>query len=453
MRGSRHRWLLFSLAALLAGATLSACGTNTPKASGAAPSEIVDVAVQVAHTSLGDVCYRVIGSGPDLVLIMGYAGTMETWDPHFIDMLARHFRVVIFDNAGIGKTADLHSPLSIDEMADQTSALITTLHLGSPDVLGWSMGGMIAQALAVLHPAQVHRLVLCATFPGTGVAVPPTQTAIAALTSGNPAASAAVLFPANQALAAAAFGGSLAAYPGASSVSVSVIAAQGGASLSWFEGGDSAGHKTSAIVAPTLIADGASDRIDAAANSRVLSTLIPHSQLVFYSDAGHAFLFQEGAAFTFLVRTFLLGPPAPVSVAKMRKSYLVDYKKVTSAGKIWVSKLKLLTSTSPPRDIALLDVSLADVVGAFDDEMLNFGATGALGAAVKLSVNAEERSVRDLLALGSLSGSLAKSYTATATHDDAVALTLENALRRQFNLPAVTTTTTNSTTTTTTENL
>ena len=57
-------------------------------------------------------------------------------------------------------------------MANQTSALIDTLGLGRPDVLGWSMGGMIAQALAVLHPAQVRRLVLCATYPGTGTVVP-----------------------------------------------------------------------------------------------------------------------------------------------------------------------------------------------------------------------------------------------------------------------------------------
>ena len=54
---------------------------------------------------------------------------------------------------------------------DQTSALIDALGLGRPNVLGWSMGSMIAQALAVLHPAQVRRLVLCATFPGTGTIV------------------------------------------------------------------------------------------------------------------------------------------------------------------------------------------------------------------------------------------------------------------------------------------
>lgn len=73
----------------------------------------------------------------------------------------------MFDNSGVGRTQQLPAPLTIDAMADQTSALIDTLGLGRPNVLGWSMGGMIAQALAVLHPAQVRRLVLCATFPGT----------------------------------------------------------------------------------------------------------------------------------------------------------------------------------------------------------------------------------------------------------------------------------------------
>ena len=107
-----------------------------------------------------------IGSGPSLVLIMGYGGTMQTWDPRFVNTLAMHNQVVIFDNAGIGDTQALPAPLTIDAMADQTSALISALGLGRTDVLGWSMGGMIAQALAVRHPAQVRRLVLCATFPG-----------------------------------------------------------------------------------------------------------------------------------------------------------------------------------------------------------------------------------------------------------------------------------------------
>jgi pimeloyl-ACP methyl ester carboxylesterase len=69
------------------------------------------------------------------------------------------------ERAAAGLDHGLLEPLTIDAMADQTSALIGTL--GRPDVLGWSMGGMVAQALAVLHPVQVRRLVLCDTFPGS----------------------------------------------------------------------------------------------------------------------------------------------------------------------------------------------------------------------------------------------------------------------------------------------
>jgi pimeloyl-ACP methyl ester carboxylesterase len=59
--------------------------------------------VQIAHTNLGTVAYRAAGSGPPLVLITGYGGTMEGWDRRFVDALAEHYRFVIFDNAGIGR--------------------------------------------------------------------------------------------------------------------------------------------------------------------------------------------------------------------------------------------------------------------------------------------------------------------------------------------------------------
>src|SRR6202042_774607 len=101
-----------------------------------------------------------------------------------IHALARHNRVVMFDNSGVGRTQPMPGEqtgtLTVDAMADQTSAFIDTLGLGRPDVLGWSMGGMVAQALAVLHPAQVRRLVLCATWPGAGQAVMPSLAAIQA---------------------------------------------------------------------------------------------------------------------------------------------------------------------------------------------------------------------------------------------------------------------------------
>jgi pimeloyl-ACP methyl ester carboxylesterase len=190
-------------------------------------------------------------------------------------------------------------------MADQTSALITALHLGRADVLGWSMGGMIAQALAVRHPAQVQRLVLCATWPGTGIAAVPSQTAVNALTSSNPGP---YLFPANQTAAWNAFTAALSAYPAAPAVPAAVVSAQGSAALAWFAGRDPAGRATATITAPTLVAGGLADRVDAAANDRALATLIPGSRLTLYPDAGHAFLFQEGTPFTTLIESFLSAP-------------------------------------------------------------------------------------------------------------------------------------------------
>jgi pimeloyl-ACP methyl ester carboxylesterase len=80
-----------------------------------------------------------VGTGPPLILITGYTATMDGWDPRFVGALAEHHRVVIFDNAGIGRTEALPSPLTIDAMANQTSALIDTLGLRRPAVLGWSM--------------------------------------------------------------------------------------------------------------------------------------------------------------------------------------------------------------------------------------------------------------------------------------------------------------------------
>jgi pimeloyl-ACP methyl ester carboxylesterase len=389
--------------------------------------------------------YRTVGSGLNLVLIMGYSGTMSTWDPHFVDTLARHFRVTIFDNAGIGKTAALPSPLTVDAMANQTSALMTALHLGSSDVLGWSMGGMIAQALAVLHPAQVRRLVLCATFPGNGRMVKPSQKNIDALTSQN-SATPTVLFPANQSLALDAFLGSIAAYPAAPSASASVIAAQGRASLAWFNGTDPAGRETSRIAVPTLVADGASDHLDAVTNDHELSALIPHSRLVLYPDAGHAFLFQEGANFIFLVQTFLAGTPAPLSVTQMRQHYLTGFKKEETVAAKWETAIKSLTAKSSGEDLARIDVTLASTGEAFDDEMLGFGATGSLGATITASVNANERNITDLLALGALSGATATSYKKTSAHDGAVGEALNNALRKQLGLPPYTSPTTTTTT-------
>jgi pimeloyl-ACP methyl ester carboxylesterase len=300
-RGSTRGSLLL-LTCLAAVGLVFALSAALPSRQAGTPS-VVSSPVRVAHTGLGTVGYRIVGSGPPLVMITGYPTTMEDWDPRLVDALAKHYRVVIFDNAGIGDTQQLPGPLTIDAMARQTGALIETLRLSRPDVLGWSMGGMIAQALAVLDPSQVRRLVLCATFPGTGAIVP--SATITALTRLAPQQVETVLFPPNQAKAYNAYAAAISGYPPAAAPSKAVLAAQRRAVTQWWTGKDPAGRKTAAISAPTLIADGTADWVDPLANARALARLIPGAKLVLYPDAAHAFLFQDATQFAAAVGSFL----------------------------------------------------------------------------------------------------------------------------------------------------
>jgi pimeloyl-ACP methyl ester carboxylesterase len=409
----RARALRLPLVAVLAGmlAVLAGCGsppafwTSAPGAqAGAVESgplagtteSIVAAPVRIAQTRLGAVGYRVVGHGPALVMIMGYGGGMEDWDPRFVDTLAKRFRVVIFDNAGIGPTQPLRSPLTIDKMAEQTSALITALGVARPDVLGYSMGGMIAQALAVLHPAQVRGLVLCATFPGTGTVIP-AQSEINALTSGDAALASAALYPPNQTMASDAAAADGSAYPAAAGASRSVIKAQGKAALAWFHGTDPAGKRTSQISARTLVADGTDDRLDAVANDRAIAGRIAGSRLLLYADAGHGFLFQEGTPFAVEVGDFLAGPPAPVGGTRLRQVFLADESRVTSVARTWAASVRAVnakTATTP--EVAVIDLPYVTAIDRLDDDLLTSGASGSLQAAVARFVQADETVAADI---------------------------------------------------------
>ena len=230
---------------------------------------------------------------------------MDGWPPGFVDALAAHHKVVVFDNAGVGRTSAVSAPalLSITAMASQTSALISALRLRHPAVLGWSMGGMIAQALAVSHPAQVSRLILAATTVGTGKALPlPSYTA--AVFSLSPAKQAAVLFPANQAAAARAYLSSIQQYPGSYGPSAATSRSQVRAVQRWLAGQDPAGRLAGDIRVPTLVADGTRDQFMPVANDRLLARTVPGAKLLLFDDAGHAFWAQDAASFIRAVETF-----------------------------------------------------------------------------------------------------------------------------------------------------
>ncbi len=105
---------------------------------------------------------KILGRGYPLVLINGFASTMDTWSPPVLAALARHFRVIIFDNRGTGYSSASDEPFSITLFADDTAALMDTLGIARSHVLGLSMGASIAQELVLVHPDRVERLVLVA---------------------------------------------------------------------------------------------------------------------------------------------------------------------------------------------------------------------------------------------------------------------------------------------------
>jgi len=400
----------------------------------ATADSVVAAPARIARTRLGAVGYRVVGHGSPLLMIMGYGGAMEDWDPRFVDTLATRFRVVVFDNAGIGSTQLLRSALTIDTMADQASALITALGLARPDVLGYSMGGMIAQALAVLHPVQVRGLVLCASFPGTGTVIPP-QSEINALTSGNAALASAALYPPNQMMAFDAAAGGGAAYPAAIPASRAVIAAQGQAALAWFHGTDPAGQRTGQIAARTLVADGTNDRLDAVSNDDAIASRIAGSRLLLYPDAGHGFLFQEGTPFAVEVGDFLAGPPAPVSVARLRRLFLTDELRVTSAARTWEAGVRAVDpkhATTPA--VAVIDLPYVTALDRLDSDLLTAGASGSLQAAVARFVQADEVLATDIGALALQPLPAIPRWEARTRADAAVTQRAATALRAALGL-------------------
>jgi len=109
--------------------------------------------------------YEEAGSGDPLVLIMGLGGDMQVW-AFQIPELSKHFRVIAFDNRGAGRTSAPDKPYSIAGMAEDVAGLMDYLSIPKAHILGFSMGGYIAQEFALKHPDRVNRLILLATAPG-----------------------------------------------------------------------------------------------------------------------------------------------------------------------------------------------------------------------------------------------------------------------------------------------
>ena len=110
--------------------------------------------------------YEICGTGPPLVLIAGMTADSRSWHP-LLDRFSSSFKTVVLDNRGSGRTRTPDTSFSIRQMADDTVRLLDILNIEQAHIIGHSMGGYIAQELAINYPGRVDKLVLASTAAAT----------------------------------------------------------------------------------------------------------------------------------------------------------------------------------------------------------------------------------------------------------------------------------------------
>jgi pimeloyl-ACP methyl ester carboxylesterase len=288
----------FIAVSVLAAAALAVAAASAAEA--AAPTSAPLQTARLPGATLG---YRVLhphAKGRPLVLVAGFGVTMAEWDPLFVERLARGRRTVVFDNRGMGNSTGSVAGLTIERLARDTVALIRTLKLGRADLIGWSMGGSIAQRVALDAPRRVGRLVLASANAGSPRAVQPSDEVVAVLTNPDttPEQMLTVLFPPDRHAAAEAWMARIAAQPNLAAADfatppVTMAAQSLAAGPRWYGRGDGTLGQLWRLRAPTLIAYGKDDVIVAPSNAMLIDSRIPHAAIKGYTDAGHAFLFQD----------------------------------------------------------------------------------------------------------------------------------------------------------------
>ena len=111
------------------------------------------------------------GAGEPLLLIMGLGGSRQEWR-RILPVMAEKYRVIVFDNRGVGETVFTDEPFTIPLMAADAKAVLDAAHVESAHVLGMSMGGMIAQEFALHYPEMTRSLILTVTNCGGGESIP-----------------------------------------------------------------------------------------------------------------------------------------------------------------------------------------------------------------------------------------------------------------------------------------
>ena len=132
----------------------------------------VSTTTQFAVTSTGKIAYRTLGSGEPLLLFNRFRGTLDTWDPAFLDQLAAHYTVITFDYPGIGRSEG-SLPTDASSVANAARDFVDVLGLTRFILGGWSYGGIMAQTFAAIYPELVSSLIVIGSNPLGTNAVPP----------------------------------------------------------------------------------------------------------------------------------------------------------------------------------------------------------------------------------------------------------------------------------------
>jgi len=256
--------------------------------------------------------YRELGTnnpGTPVVFLVHLAAALDNWDPRVVEGFATSRRVITFDNRGVGASSG--SPAtSIEQMATDAITFIKAMGFEQVDLFGFSMGGMIAQEIALMAPQLVRKMIIAGTGPAGGEGISsvarvtyldilrgfltgqdPKQFLFFTRTSGGIRAGKEFLARLKER-----------SQNRDKKATVAVLQAQLKALRLW---GSKEPSDLSKIQQPVLVANGDSDRMVPTKNTHDLARRLPHSELIIYPDAGHGGVFQFHADFVPKALAFL----------------------------------------------------------------------------------------------------------------------------------------------------
>src|SRR5215218_8436315 len=248
------------------------------------------------------------GEGEPLLMIQGMSGTHVAWGEPFLAPLRESFDVIAFDNRGIGLSGPIQGPFTIVEMAEDTAGLLDELGLESAHVVGISMGGMIAQELALAEPQLMRSLTLGCTYcGGPGSQLMPEenlQKIVAGMSSGDRDKAIRAGYEVNL---SPAFRIDESTWTAFHEMATSVPAAKATIEL---QAQAIFGHDTSGrlgeIELPTLIIHGTDDGVLPFPNGELIASLMPSARFEVLEDVGHMFWWEQPQRSAELIREHAL---------------------------------------------------------------------------------------------------------------------------------------------------